>query len=59
MLSRIQTENQNEPGALRIGYDPADFETQTFEFDNCTHEYVAPRGYQRPKDFKRPKIKAK
>jgi ATP-dependent RNA helicase DOB1 len=32
---------------------------KTFEYDNCTHEYVAPKGYQRPSDFKRPKVKPK
>jgi len=30
-----------------------------FEFPNCTHEYVAPRGYERPANFKRPVVKPK
>ena len=59
MLTRIEAENVYEPGSHRFGYDPADFVAQTFEFENCTHEYVAPKGYERPKDFKRPKIKPK
>lgn len=43
----------------RSGYDPDDFVCQTFEYDNCTHEFVAPKGYERPKDWKRPKLKPK
>jgi hypothetical protein len=53
MLSQIKNENN------RVGYDSADFECKTFEYDNCTHEYVAPKGYERPKDWKRPKVKPK
>lgn len=45
MISRIESENLPQSGAHRFGYDPADFVTQTFEFDNCTHEYVAPKSY--------------
>lgn len=53
MLQQIKSE------AGRIGYDSADFVTQLWEYDNCTHEYVAPKDYTRPKDWKRPKVKPK
>ena len=43
----------------KLGYNEEDFIFKTFEFDNCTHEYVAPKGYERPADFKRPKEKPK
>ena len=44
----------------RTGYDPKDFECVTFvSEENCTHEFVAPSGYQRPSDFRRPKVKPK
>lgn len=44
----------------RTGYDPKDFDCVTFvSEENCTHEFVAPRGYQRPSDFRRPKVKPK
>lgn len=53
MLTKIQ----NEGG--RIGYDPEDFVVERREFDNCTHEFVAPKGQTRQRDFKRPKVKPK
>jgi hypothetical protein len=59
MLTKIQNEDKLINGSQRFGYDPNDFETLTFEYDNCTHEHVAPKGYVRPKDFKRPKVKPK
>ena len=40
------------------GYDESDYVVETFEFPNCTHEYVAPKSYERPA-FKRPQEKAK
>lgn len=43
----------------KLGYNVDDYEMKTFEYENCTHEYVAPRGYQRPADFRRPKVKPK
>lgn len=53
MLQQIQSETG------RIGYDSADFVTQLWEYDNCTHEYVGPKDYTRPADWKRPKVKPK
>lgn len=53
ILSKIH----NEGG--RSGYDVNDFECKTYEYPNCTHEFVAPKGYERPKDWKRPKVKPK
>jgi ATP-dependent RNA helicase DOB1 len=43
----------------RLGYNVDDYEVKTWEYENCVHEYVAPRGYQRSADFKRPKVKPK
>jgi hypothetical protein len=53
MLQQIKSETG------RVGYDSADFVTQMWEYDNCTHEYVAPKDYVRPVDWKRPKVKPK
>jgi len=53
MLKQIKSESG------RIGYDSADYVTQLWEYDNCTHEYVAPKDYERPKDWRRPKVKPK
>ena len=53
MLSRPKEETQ------RLGYDSADFVCKTYEYENCTHEFVAPKDYQRPTDWKRPKVKPK
>lgn len=57
----IEIDKKKEAGTdlHRLGYNADDFEVKTYEYDNCTHEYVAPRGYQRPADFKRPKVKPK
>ena len=43
----------------RLGYNIEDYNIDQFEFENCTHEYVAPKDYERPANFKRPKVKAK
>lgn len=41
-----------------VGYDEDDYVVETKEYENCTHEYVAPKSYVRP-DFKRPLKRAK
>ena len=51
------THQENESG--RVGYDSADFVCKRNEYDNCTHEFVAPKGYERPADWRRPKVKPK
>ena len=43
----------------KLGYNADDFEIATVEFENCVHETVYPRGYDRKEDFKRPKVKPK
>jgi superfamily II RNA helicase len=40
------------------GYDEDDYVIETKEYENCTHEYVAPKSFVRP-DFKRPLKRAK
>ena len=42
ILAKIQQEGG------RVGYDSADFVSERWEYDNCTHEFVAPKGYSRP-----------
>ena len=42
-----------------IGYNMDDFDIEVFEFENCTHESVRPKGQDRRANFKRPKVKAK
>ncbi len=41
-----------------MGYDENDYVVETHEYNNCTHEYVAPKAYERP-EFKRPLKRAK
>lgn len=53
MLAQIKSDTG------RVGYDSADYKCITYEYDNCTHEFVAPKDYERPKDWKRPKVKPK
>ena len=48
----------NTGGEAHTGYDENDFVVEMQEYNNCTHEYVAPRNYVRP-EFKRPIKKAK
>jgi len=43
----------------RLGYNPDDFFYERVEFPNCVHESVAPRGYFRDPNWKRPAEKAK
>ena len=43
----------------KLGYNADDFEIETFEYDNCVHEAVYPRGHDKKLDFKRPKVAAK
>lgn len=43
----------------KLGYNADDFEIETVEFENCVHETVYPRGYERQTNFKRPKVKPK
>ena len=60
MLVAIDKKKIDAPtDVYRLGYNADDFEVKTFEYENCTHEYVAPKGYQRPADFRRPKNKPK
>lgn len=59
LLIEIDKKKEAVTDIHRLGYNADDFEVKTYEYDNCTHEYVAPRGYQRPADFKRPKAKPK
>ena len=60
LIEAIDKKKADAPSDVyRLGYNVDDYEVKTFEYDNCTHEYVAPNGYQRPLDFKRPKVKAK
>ena len=44
---------------VKLGYNEEDYEVETVEFENCVHETVYPRGYDRRPGFKRPKVKAK
>jgi len=48
----------NTGGSAPIGYDENDYVVEVQEYNNCTHEYVAPRTFVRP-EFKRPAKKAK
>ena len=53
-------EDGNEIARVRkLGYNVDDYEIETVEFENCVHESVYPRGYDRRPNFKRPKVKAK
>ena len=61
MMKKLeQASGEDRMGKLRrLGYNIKDYHTDQFEFENCTHEYVAPKNYERPANFKRPKVKAK
>jgi len=48
----------NTGGTGHIGYDENDYVVEVQEYNNCTHEYVAPRTFVRT-EFKRPTKKAK
>ena len=53
-------DDENEIARVRkLGYNVDDYEIETVEFENCVHETVYPRGYDRRPGFKRPKVKAK
>lgn len=41
-----------------VGYNEDDYEVVRNELPNCIHEYVAPKGYERP-EYKRPQQRAK
>lgn len=41
-----------------VGYNEDDYEVQRQEWSNCIHEYVQPKGYERP-PYKRPAQRAK
>ncbi len=43
----------------KLGYNADDYEIDTVEFENCVHETVYPKGYDRQPHFKRPKVKPK
>ena len=43
---------------LKMGYNEEDFVVTRTEKPNCIHEFIAPKGYERP-DFKRPQKMAK
>jgi superfamily II RNA helicase len=60
LIVAIDKKQSDAPtNVYKLGYNLDDYEVKTFEYDNCTHEYVAPRGYLRPADFRRPKVKPK
>ena len=58
---RALIEKVNSADVSKLGYNPDDFVHKTFEFDKdgCTHQYIAPKGYERPPGFTRPKVKPK
>jgi len=41
-----------------VGYNEEDYIVERFEWANCIHEYVAPKGFVRP-EYKRPEKRAK
>lgn len=43
----------------KLGYNADDYEYESVEFENCVHESVYPRGYDKQPHFKRPKVKPK
>jgi len=43
----------------KLGYNVEDFDFESVEFENCVHETVYPKGYERQANFKRPKVKPK
>jgi ATP-dependent RNA helicase DOB1 len=51
-------EEQGGAGVAEIGYKEEDYVVETKEYNNCTHEYVAPSSYVRP-EYKRPAKRAK
>lgn len=60
LIIAIDKKQSDAPADVyKLGYNVDDYEVKTFEYENCTHEYVAPRGYQRPADFRRPRVKSK
>ena len=53
-------EEGSKLGNLRaLGYNIEDYDIERQEYENCLHEYVAPKNYERQANFKRPKVKAK
>lgn len=43
-----------ENSTLKIGYNEEDYEITTTRYNNCIHEFIKPKGFER-KDFTRPK----
>ena len=43
----------------KLGYNADDYDYEVVEFENCVHESVYPKGYDRRANFMRPKQKAK
>ena len=43
-----------ENSTLKIGYNEEDYEITTTKWDNCIHEYIRPKGFER-KHFVKPK----
>ena len=44
-----------ENSTLKIGYNEEDYEVTTQQWENCIHEYIQPKGYQRDEKWRRPK----
>jgi hypothetical protein len=49
----IEGDKLMQMAAVEGGYKEEDYVVERHEYNNCTHEYVAPKGYTRP-EYKRP-----
>ena len=58
-LEKLTKIKDVENSTLKMGYSEDDYFIRRTEFDNCTHDFIAPKDYQRKEKFVKPKEQAK
>jgi superfamily II RNA helicase len=58
-LEKLTKIKEVENSTLKMGYNEEDYFIRRTEYPNCIHDFIAPKNYQRPEKFVKPKEMAK
>lgn len=54
-LEKLTKIKDVENSTLKMGYSEDDYVIRRTEYPNCTHDFIAPKDYQRKEKFVKPK----
>ena len=58
-LEKLTKIKEVENSTLKMGYNEEDYFIRRTEYQNCIHDFIAPKDYKRPEKFVKPKEEAK